>query len=199
MKNIGEDGDFVTGRDPQNVETLFSVIRFECNLEACRGACCTMPGAYGAPLRSEELPMIEAILPKVEKYLPARHREEVRRRGFAQGPEHHQTTVCVDNGACVFVSFDNGIARCAFETAYIAGEIDWRKPLSCHLFPLREQPGAVPGLRFEWIPECQPAIVRGEERGTALIEFLRDALVRHLGDDGYTTLHNAGDTGRDVR
>lgn len=101
----------------------------------------------------------------MEKYLSDRHREEIRRRGFYQDSEHRYTTVCVDEGACVFVTYKDGIAYCAFEKAY---------------FPLRKRGGVVSALRFEWIPECKPALARGIARGTSLVEFLRDALVRYF-------------------
>ncbi len=184
----GMERDVVTGTEQQKTDRSFLSIRFECDLKACRGACCTMPGLYGAPLRSEEIPLIQDALPVVEKYLPERHREEIHRRGFRQGSEDHYTTVCVESRACVFVTYENDIALCAFEKAYAAGELSWRKPLSCHLFPLREKTGTPGDLRFERIPECQPALDLGEERGTPLIDFLRSALIRFLGDEGYDAI-----------
>jgi hypothetical protein len=160
-------------------------VKFACDLHRCKGACCTMPGARGAPLREEELEEIDMAYPIVRKYLSFRHKDTVEERGLVQGRKGDYTTQVVQNQACVFAFFENGIAKCAFERAYLDNEIGWRKPLSCHLFPIRVAQGVPERLRFESIAECQPATERGTIERIWLSEFLRDALSRAYGESWY--------------
>jgi hypothetical protein len=156
--------------------------RFACDLERCKGACCTMPGQRGAPLLDEEVEEIEKAYPIVMKYLSFRHKDTIEERGLIQGRKGDHTTQVVDRQACVFAIFENGIAKCSFEKAYLNHEISWRKPLSCHLFPIRVAAGAPVRLRFEEIAECRPALERGAREQVLLAEFLRSALTRAYGE-----------------
>jgi hypothetical protein len=160
-------------------------VRFVCDLARCKGACCTMPGARGAPLRERELVEIEKAYPTVRKYLSFRHKDAIEERGLVQGRKGDYTTQVVQNQACVFALFEEGIAKCAFEKAYLNNEIGWRKPISCHLFPIRVTPGVPDLLRFESIAECKPAIERGSSDNLWLSEFLRDSLTRVYGETWY--------------
>jgi hypothetical protein len=91
----------------------------------------------------------------------------------------------VDKRACVFAIFENEIAKCAFEKAFLNSELSWRKPLSCHLFPIRVAPGIPEQLRFEEIAECRPARERGVSEHVSLWEFLRTSLTRAYGERSY--------------
>ncbi len=159
--------------------------RFACDLAACKGACCTLPGGRGAPLQDREAAMLESVLPVVRKYLPPGHLKVIERSGMVEGDHGDRTTVCVDRRACVFVCYEDGIARCSIEKAYFAGEIPWRKPMSCHLFPLRVSPGPGSGMRYERISECSSAVALGRRKDVPLHTFLRDALVRSFGEEWY--------------
>ncbi|MCX6143149.1 MAG: DUF3109 family protein, partial [Ignavibacteriales bacterium] len=160
-------------------------VQFACDLTRCKGACCTMPGARGAPLREEELGEIEKAYPTVRKYLSFGHKDAIEERGLVQGRKADYTTQVVQNQACVFALFENGIAKCAFEKAYLNNEIGWRKPISCHLFPIRVALGVPERLRFECIAECQPATERGTTEHIWLSEFLGDSLTRAYGESWY--------------
>ena len=160
-------------------------IEFVCDLEQCKGACCTMPGQRGAPLLNEELDEIEKAFPIVKKYLSFRHKDAIEERGLVQGRRGDHTTQVVDKRACVFAIFENEIAKCAFEKAYLHSELSWRKPLSCHLFPIRVTPGSPERLRFEEIAECRPALERGIKEQVSLCEFLRASLTRAYGERSY--------------
>ena len=160
-------------------------VQFACDLTRCKGACCTMPGARGAPLREDELEEIEKAYPVARKYLSFRHKDTIEERGLVQGRKGDYTTQVVQNQACVFAFFENGIAKCAFEKAYLNNEIGWRKPMSCHLFPIRVALGEPDRLRFESIAECQPAAERGTTEHVWLVDFLRDALTRRYGESWY--------------
>jgi hypothetical protein len=171
-------------------------VRFACDLVRCKGACCTMPGARGAPLREEELEEIEIAYPVVRKYLSFRHKDTIEERGLVQGRKGDYTTQVVQNQACVFAFFENGIAICAFEKAYQNNEIRWRKPISCHLFPLRVSQVEPERLRFEAISECQPAIERGAREQIWLSEFLSDSLTRTFGQNWYEDFQKYCETRR---
>lgn len=155
--------------------------QFSCDLPACRGACCTLEGGRGAPLLDEERAQVELHAPAVRKYLSDTHRDALTRKGGVEGYAGAWATVCVDDRACVFVSYDGPIARCAFELAWSAGEIPFRKPVSCHLFPLRYSGGPEGVLRYEEIPECGPGRLKGRREGTPLAAFVREAVARRLG------------------
>ena len=171
-------------------------IRFACDLARCKGACCTMPGSRGAPLREEELEEIEKAYPSVRKYLSFRHKDTIEERGLVQGRKGDYTTQVVQNQACVFAFFEGEIAKCAFEKAFQNNEIVWRKPISCHLFPIRIGPGIPERLRFESIAECQPALERGANEGIWLSEFLRDSLTRAFEENWYEEFHKYCETRR---
>ena len=180
------------------VDEAIPEVRFACDLKACRGACCTMPGANGAPLREDEVEEIERAFPAIRKYLSREHLETIRLGGLVDGPPGDRTTPCYNSRACVFVTYEEGIAKCAFEKAYWKGEIGWRKPLSCHLFPIRV--GRTNQLRFEYIPECRPALERGKKENIYVSDFLKDSLTRAYGSSWYAAFkrlcsrHRNGDT-----
>ncbi|MDH4070695.1 MAG: DUF3109 family protein [Ignavibacteria bacterium] len=159
--------------------------RFACDTASCRGACCTMPGGRGAPLEEAELAEMQAAIGAVRKYLPAEHVASIDRNGLSEGMPGTRTTPCIDEKACVFSYTENGIARCGFERAYLQGETSWRKPLSCHLFPVRVRSSENDILRYEQIGECGPGRDEGKKQNTYLHEFLRVPLIRKFGEAWY--------------
>ena len=167
------------------IDTAIPAARFACDLRQCKGACCTMPGHRGAPLMEAEIAEIEKALPIVLPSLPREHREKIERDGFLQGVAGDWSTNCVNKRACVFVLWENGVAHCSFEKAYHNGKIGWRKPISCHLFPIRVDNGLQERLRLESIPECQPALERGTREGITLVDFLKESLTRAYGSEWY--------------
>lgn len=167
------------------IDSQIPRVRFACNLAECKGACCTMPGYRGAPLLEGELEEIERAYPVIRKYLSYRHRDLIEERGLFQGRNGDQTTQVVEGQACVFVTFEDGIAKCAFEKAYLSKEISWRKPISCHLFPIRIEAGLPERLRYEQISQCEPALGRGEREKVPLVDFLKCPLMRAYGERWY--------------
>jgi hypothetical protein len=144
-----------------------------------------MPGPKGAPLLEEETAEIETAFPVIRKYLSKEHLQNIDERGLVERSGGDITTTCYRNRACVFVTYDRGIARCAFETAYWKKEISWRKPLSCHLFPIRVDRGFLDHLRYQWIPECSSGVTRGRAESIYLSDFLKDGLTRLYGEAWY--------------
>jgi hypothetical protein len=159
--------------------------RFACDLHKCKGACCTLPGYRGAPLEDAELEELERIFPIVRKYLSERHLQWAEQFGVFEGHPGSFATTCVDEKDCVFVFYEDGIAKCSIEKAYNNLEIRWRKPMSCHLFPIRISSFNGERLRYEKISECKPAVARGRTENIPLYEFLKNPLIRRFGEDWY--------------
>ena len=119
-------------------------------------------------------------------------RAAIAERGAWEETEDGYATTCVDDGACVFVTYDGPVAKCALQHAYRAGRIDFEKPVSCHLYPLRvSRYGAFEVLNYEQIELCAPARVHGDESGVHLADFLQVPLVRKYGDAWYDAFRTA--------
>lgn len=162
--------------------------QFACDLKKCKGACCTIESNYGAPLLEEEVESISKILDIVEDYLPENHKQIINEKGFFERKQDKLMTTSFENRACVFVSFENGIAKCAIEKAFLDGKTDFRKPISCHLFPIRVENFGGDVLRYEEFDECSPALRKGENENVNLVDFLEESLVRKFGKNWYTKL-----------
>ena len=165
--------------------------RFACDLVQCKGACCTLPGGRGAPLEDAELKELETAFPIVQKYLSEKNLQRIARAGFFEGMPGNYATTCVDDRDCVFVYFEDGIARCSLEKAFVNGETEWRKPLSCHLFPIRVSKNSTQLLRYEKISECADAVTKGDADDVPIYEFLKDPLVRKFGEEWYHQFRSA--------
>ena len=162
--------------------------KFFCDLSKCKGACCTMESQYGAPVIREEINKIQEILDIVLEYLPERHRNEIEQKGFWEIKQEEELLKSVDNKDCVFVYYDGDVAKCAIEKAYFEGKVDFRKPISCHLFPVRISDFGGPVLRYERYGECEPALSLGKEKNTTILEFCKDSLERAFGKLWYEKL-----------
>lgn len=170
-------------------DEALATTHFACDLGACHGACCTMPGGRGAPLEEEEVKLVQASIAPSLKYLPERNRMVIATQGAVEGSPGDHATRCIDQRDCVFVYYEGTVAKCAIEKAYFNGETSFRKPLSCHLFPIRiSSLFDSDYLRYERIPECDPALKNGRKQGIPLYKFLREALTRAYGKEFYAEL-----------
>jgi hypothetical protein len=183
---------------------------FACDLAACRGGCCVQ-GEAGAPLEPDERAAIEAVYPVVEAMLTPEARRVVAHEGvWEETAPGHYNTACVPagrhgSGACVFATFERGIALCSIEKAQRAGRTDVQKPLSCALYPLRIQTYGDPGtpetldvVNYERIALCDPARACGARTGTALADFLEGPLTRRYGSAWFTRFRAAVRERRDA-
>jgi hypothetical protein len=161
---------------------------FSCDLEKCKGACCTLESEFGAPLLEEEIPVIEEILPEVIPHLPGEHSAEIRKKGFYMNIEGELMTRSINKRECVFVYYDNAIAKCGIEKAFFEGKIGFRKPVSCHLFPIRVSKFGGDVLKYEKFSQCAPALVKGEQEKITIVEFCKDSLIRLYGNSWYSSL-----------
>ncbi len=160
-------------------------IEFTCDLARCKGACCTMESEFGAPVTEKEIEKIGSLLPAVMDYLPPEHRDVIDKHGFWIQKSGQLMTRSLNNRACVFVYYDGDVAKCGIEKAFIAGKIDFVKPVSCHLFPIRISKFGGDVMRFENYHECKPALEKGKKTGIKVIDFCRDALEREYGTEWF--------------
>ncbi len=157
--------------------------KFVCDVTQCRGACCTITSELSAPLSESEIGKIEKALPIVKEYLPRDHILAIEEKGFWEARGGVYRTRCLNRRDCVFVYYDGDIAKCGIERAYREGRIDFIKPLSCHLFPITISGCKGLVLTFEQYHECKPAVVKGREEDTLLVDFCQDALRRAFGEE----------------
>lgn len=148
-----------------------------------------MPGGQGAPLEEEEVRLVQEAEQAAFPYLPELNRRVIEIDGSVEGKEGNRTTRCIDDRDCVFVYYEQEVAKCAIERAWLEGKIAFRKPLSCHLFPIRvDDLFGSARLRYERIPECKPAVERGKNEQIALVDFLKEPLIRAFGEEFYEDL-----------
>ncbi len=161
---------------------------FFCDLEKCKGACCTLENAYGAPLAIEEANTLAKIFDKVINYLPEKKQTALKKYGPFEVHKGNYHTRTIDERECIFVYYENEIAKCSLEKAYSRNEIDFRKPISCHLFPIKRQYFGSDVLRAEFLKICEPAISKGLDSKTTVYEFCKDSLIRLYGKSWFEKL-----------
>ncbi len=153
-----------------------------------------MPGGSGAPLSANELELIDSALELVKDQLLPEARALIEKKGAWEEEDGKYYTTCVDKKACVFVVYNkDGIAQCSIEKAWHAGHTDWRKPISCHLFPVRVADFGGPYLHYEEIEECEDGRALGEREELSLIESLQEPLIRAFGEQAYEKLKEAAE------
>lgn len=162
--------------------------QFACNLMACKGACC-VEGDLGAPVKAEEVPILDAIYPEVEPYLTEAGKEAIERRGTSvRRKSGALETPLVNNRECAYAYMENDLVRCGIERAWLEGKIDFQKPISCHLYPVRvsrfEDDGPE-ALNYERWDICSPGCANGAQQGIPLYRFLKGPLIRAYGQDFY--------------
>ncbi|MFH1052654.1 MAG: DUF3109 family protein [bacterium] len=172
------------------VEDEILTKKFCCDLKKCKGACCTFYGENGAPVLDDEVKIITDCKPVAEKYLSEKSKKYISKYGFIEGGPGNYSTVCIENKDCVFVYYEGKIAFCSLEKAFLSGETNFRKPLSCHLFPIRVAYWNNGMLYFSEISECLPAIQKGKKENIHLAESLKEALIRKFGESWYKNFVN---------
>lgn len=180
-KNFTEIGDVIVRNEIRD-------FKFTCDLDKCKGACCTMESDYGAPVDKEEIDIIEEYLPVIKRYIPDSYKTYIEQNGFWEEKYGDLMLKSIDNRDCVFVNYDGDVAKCGIEKAFLAGEIDFIKPISCHLFPIRISNFGGAAARFEYYTDCEPAIKKGNKTGLSVYEFCKDALTRKFGKKWFSKL-----------
>ena len=164
---------------------------FLCDLTKCKGACC-IEGESGAPLTDEETEILREIYPKIKPYIPEESRLTIERKGVYEiDIDGEKVTPLVGKqGRCTYVYFDeNNYAKCAIEKAHSLGEIDFKKPISCHLYPIRiTKYPTFEAVNYHQWNLCNDACKLGKELKVAVFEFLKEPLIRAYGEEWYEEL-----------
>jgi hypothetical protein len=163
--------------------------KFVCDLNACKGACC-VEGVSGAPLEKEEVEELEQLLPLVKPYMTREGIKAVEKQGvFVIDQDRELTTPLINGGECAFVVMENNIAKCSIEKAFKDGKIKFKKPISCHLYPIRiEKKNGVEKLQYHKWELCKPACKCGEQLNVKVYQFLKEPLIRKYGPGWYRQL-----------
>lgn len=162
---------------------------FVCNLSACHGACC-IGGDAGAPLREEETRIMEDIYEKVKPFLRPEGIAAIEAQGtWVIGTDGTLETPLINDQDCAYVIFDGKTALCGIEQAYNQGIVDWKKPVSCHLYPVRVKDfSEFAAVNYDQWDICDPACSLGKELEVPVYKFVREALIRRFGEDWYMEL-----------
>ncbi len=164
--------------------------KFVCDLKACKGACC-IEGDGGAPLEIDEIENIQTNLETIKKYMRPEGIQTVETNGIQyKDADGDAVTTLINNKECAFVFFDeNNSAKCSIEHAFKKGEIDFNKPLSCHLYPIRiKKFNDYSAINFESWDICKPACSCGEQLNIPVYKFLKEPLIRAFGEDFFFEL-----------
>jgi len=161
--------------------------KFICNIAKCHGICC-VEGDSGAPLEKEEADIIEEIYPKIKDLLSEESIQVIEEEGTSVIDfEDELVTPIVNGKECVYTYFDEkGGIHCAIEMAWKEGKVDFRKPISCHLYPIRTKKlSQGEALNYDVWPICKDAIELGEKKGVSVYRFLKEPLIRKYGEEFY--------------
>lgn len=171
---------------------------FICNLSACKGACC-WEGDYGAPVTREEEQTITQVLDTIKPNLSLESQKLLEEKGAFDvfTKDKWRGTTLHSNGSCVFMIFDEGgSAKCGIEKTQQSGSIGFKKPLSCHLYPIRvnkQEPASFEAWNYDVWDICSPACDLGKKESVPVYKFLKEAIVRYKGEDFYDELHQAAE------
>jgi hypothetical protein len=162
---------------------------FVCDLNKCKGACC-VEGDLGAPLSEEELPLLEEVYEHVKPYLSKEGIAAIENEGlYVKDYEGDYSTTTIDNRECVYAIYEKGVLKCGIEKAYLEGKVAFRKPISCHLYPIRiTRYDHYDAVNYERWNICKPACSHGQGLGVPLYQFLREPLIRKYGMAWYQEL-----------
>ncbi len=167
--------------------------QFVCHLEKCKGACC-VGGDYGAPIDDDEIPILTEEFEKIKPYMDPSGIRAIEEHGVYQlfDESKFKGVTLREDAACAFVRIDQlGIAHCTIEEAWKDGATHFRKPISCHLYPIRVRKSETRGynaLNYDKWNLCSPACSLGKQLKVPLYQFVKEALVRKYGQEFYDEL-----------
>lgn len=166
---------------------------FACDISQCKGQCC-VEGNAGAPLDIDEADILEEEYSKYKPYMTPEGIEAVERQGFmVVDVDGDYTTPLVNDAECAYSYRENGVTLCAIEKAFLKGECSFRKPVSCHLYPIRLvtfSDGSI-GLNYHRWEVCSSACELGKRLQKPVYRSVKDALIRRFGEEFYTALEAA--------
>lgn len=174
-------------------DTIFSFDilekKFICDLPVCLGNCCRY-GDSGAPLSVSETHILDEIWILVKPYLRPEGISAIEEKGKSTRDfENDNVTPLINNEECAYTILKDDIYMCGIEKAWTDGKISFRKPLSCHLFPVRiKYYSDFRAVNYEELAICSPALKKGSQEGVYVYEFLKEPLIRALGEEMYKEL-----------
>lgn len=159
---------------------------FCCDLEECHGACC-VHGDSGAPLSQDEVLILEDIFDSIKRYMKPAGIKAVKEQGVAVvDSDGDIVTPLIDGKECAYCIEENGISLCAIEKAWLNKKVDFRKPISCHLYPIRvKNYTSFIGLNYDQWVVCEPARKLGQKENIPVYKCLKDSITRAYGEDFY--------------
>jgi hypothetical protein len=163
---------------------------FVCNLEACKGACC-VEGDLGAPLEAHELQILQDEYHNIKPFITEAGQKAIEQQGiYIKDWEGDYSTTTINDRECAYALYDErGILKCGIEQAYLAGVTTFKKPISCHLYPIRiTKYEDFEALNYDRWNICNPACSFGATLGVRIYQFLREPLVRKYGEEWYAEL-----------
>ena len=168
--------------------------KFICDFGKCKGACC-VEGDSGAPLDEDEKAILDEIYPVIKEYLTEKGIEEIEKQGTSVvDADGDLVTPIINDKECVYTVFENGLALCGIEKAFLDGKISYRKPISCSLYPIRIQKyPEFDAVNYNKWNICAPARELGFKMGTPVYKFLKEPLIRKYGEDWYKELEYAAE------
>ena len=177
-------------------DTLISLDLFEkkfvCDLDACKGICC-VEGESGAPLEDEEAKILDQIYPLIKPYLLPKAIEEIEAQGkWVIDWEDDKVTPIINGDECVYTCFDvNGMCKCAIEQAYNDGVVTFKKPISCHLYPIRvNKVNGMDALNYHKWKICHAAVVLGRKANVSVYQFLKEPIIRKYGEEFFEQMES---------
>lgn len=169
--------------------------RFSCDLKACRGECC-VEGNAGAPLDKEEIAMLEGEWDSYAPYMTPEGKQAIEEQGVAVIDEDGDLTTPLFEGAeCAYTIREDGVTWCAIEKAWSEGKTPFRKPISCHLYPIRlvKLSNGMTGLQYHRWKVCRAAEILGARKGEPLYKTLREPIIRRFGEAFYREMEACED------
>ena len=156
-----------------------------------------MAGEAGAPLDKQEVEILKEIYPKVKPFLREEGIQAIEEQGTSIISDFGELETPLINGSeCVYVVFDeNHTAKCGIEEAYNQGVVDWKKPISCHLYPIRVKDyNEFAAVNYHKWEICDDACSLGKELQVPIYKFVKQALIRKFGEDWYVELEDVART-----
>lgn len=164
-------------------------VYFACNLQACKGECC-VAGDAGAPLDENEISILEDDIDEIIPFMTNAGKQVIDKTGvFEYDDDGTYVTPLVNDAECAFVYWENDISYCAIEKAFIEKKIDFQKPISCHLYPIRlSKVGQSIAINYHQWDVCKPALISGKKIGLPLYSYLKTPLIRRFGLKWYNNM-----------
>ena len=180
--------------DDKIISTEILTEEFCCPLDECKGECC-VDGNAGAPLEIEEVDILEEEYENYKPYMTPEGIAVIEREGFMYvDTDGDYCTPLVNDAECAYSDVENGVTLCAIEKAYRAGKVDFCKPVSCALYPIRVGDyGPYKAVNYHRWSVCKAAVLLGKKENLPVYKFLKEPLIRKFGEAWYAELESAAE------